>query len=164
MKQNEVELAVKKASAIAQTAGRKLKEKEQQAKAAEDKSHQAKLKFKQARKESKLARKAARSARAEADDAKKAFTKATALAVKAAAKAAKAAKKLASSKNKTAASPSVQALNKAPRRSARKRPPQRTPSADAIRSIQSARTVPPAPEKVSNASADSTPADAGQQG
>lgn len=52
MKQNEVELAVKKATAVAQTAGRKLKAKEQEAKAAEGKSHQAKLKFKQARKES----------------------------------------------------------------------------------------------------------------
>ena len=164
MKQNEVELAVKKAAAIAQTAGRKLKAKEQEAKAAEGKSHQAKLKFKQARKESKLARKTARHARAEADDAKKGFTKATALAVKAAAKAAKAAKKLASSKNKTAASPFIQAGNKAPGRSARKRPPQRKPSSDAIKSIQSARTVPPAPAEVSIPTGGSNPGDAGQQG
>ena len=164
MKLHEVELAVKKAAAIAQAAGRKLKEKEQEAKAAEGKSHQAKLKFKQARKESKLARKTARHARAEADDAKKAFTKATALAGKAVAKAARAAKKAAGHTNKTGAKPSAQAGNKAPGRSARKRPPQRKPSADAIRALQSARTVPAAPEKVSNPSTGSNPGDAGQQG
>ena len=161
---HQVELSAKKATAIAQTAGRKLKEKEQQAKAAEEKSHQARLKYKLARKESKLARKAARRARAEADDTRKTFTKATALAAKAAAKAAKATKKAAGNTNKTGANAPTQAGNKSPRRPKRKRPPQVKPSADAIRSIQSSRTVPPAPAEVSIPTTDSNPAEAGQQG
>ena len=100
MKLHEVELALKKARAIAQAAGRQLKDKEQRAKVAEEKSHHAKLKFKQARKESRQARKAARRAREEADDARKVFTKATTVAAKAEARAAKARKKAIARNNK----------------------------------------------------------------
>ena len=182
MKQKELQSAALKARAIAQAAGRKLKETEQRAKSADEQSHQAKLKFKQARKDSKQARKAARHAREGVDEARKAFAKATALATKAEAKASKAVKKAASAKNKGKAKPVARAANNGSRRHKNRgrlqlKPVSRIqvagtrvkkPAANADLRLSGSATAPaPTPKPVAmpttevlNPTADSTPEDA----
>lgn len=104
MKLQQAESAAHKARLSVQAATRKLKEKQQQAKAAAEKSHQARLAYKQARKDSKKARKASRTLQDEADAAQKVYAMAIQLAAKAEAKVIKARKKAAS---KPAAKPAA---------------------------------------------------------
>lgn len=124
MKLHDIERALKKFTSIAQVAGRKLKEKQQQAAEADEKAHQAKMKFKHARREFKGARKAARRKREEMRDAQKAAVEATARFDKTMAKLTKASKKTASGKGRAKDKPAARAGNNVPRRTKGNRPPQ----------------------------------------